>query len=127
MDFQYEKYAALQYWEDFISDLAFESSMEKREAHFSSIMLDQHRHLLLQHTAPVFPLQRSSPSPLQSPARISSPLDSAEVVSMWAVKIVPGEHIFPKLSNRSDSISSFVCTVYPCILEQSRPQRQGAA
>jgi ribosomal protein L21E len=104
IDFQYEKYAELQYWEDFISDLAFESSVEKREAHFNSITLDQHRHSLSQYPPPAIPLQMSSPSPLQSPARISTPLDSAEVVSMWTVKILPGEQTFPKPLKRSDSI-----------------------
>ncbi|KAF9231261.1 hypothetical protein BU15DRAFT_68481 [Melanogaster broomeanus] len=103
MDFQYEKYPKVQYWEDFVSTLAFETSIERREAHFVSMTLDQHHRLLSQYTSPIIPPPASPPSPLSSPAHTSSPPDSAK---MWAVKIYPCERTFPKLLKRSDSIQA---------------------
>ncbi|KIJ09590.1 hypothetical protein PAXINDRAFT_157857 [Paxillus involutus ATCC 200175] len=87
IDFQYEKYADIQYWEDFVTAIAIKSSVEERKAHFASLTLDQHQRLLSQYTSPVIPRPASpSPSRLSSPAPTSSPLASFQ---MWAVKIHP--------------------------------------
>ncbi|KAF8833154.1 hypothetical protein BDN67DRAFT_986211, partial [Paxillus ammoniavirescens] len=67
INFQYKKYADIQYWEDFVTAI--------------------HQGLLSQYTSPVIPCPALPlPSHLSSPAPTSPPLAS---LKMWAVKIYP--------------------------------------
>ncbi|KAF8837228.1 hypothetical protein BDN67DRAFT_983386 [Paxillus ammoniavirescens] len=75
IDFQYEKYADIQYWEDFVMAIAIKSSVEDTRVYFPNI---HHRSSHAQH----HPL----PSRLSSPAPMSPPLAS---LKMWSVKIHP--------------------------------------
>ena len=103
LDFQHGKSAKIGYWEDLVSELAFEYDLNKREEKFKVIsLLEHHRRLSAYNSVSVL----KSPSPLRSSLRPStSPSTSSNVaeqvppgpIKIWSVKIVPGEFHFRDL------------------------------
>ncbi|KIJ09726.1 hypothetical protein PAXINDRAFT_17203 [Paxillus involutus ATCC 200175] len=71
-DFQYGKYPKIQYWEDFISDLAFNRVDE-----------------LAHYVYPVILRPVSAPPPLPSVSPASPPSQDETVTKMWFVRIIP--------------------------------------
>ncbi|KIK80624.1 hypothetical protein PAXRUDRAFT_15683 [Paxillus rubicundulus Ve08.2h10] len=86
--FKYGKYLNIQYWEDFISDLAFKG-VDKRQVLFKSIVLDEHRRRLAHYVSPVVPHPTSIPPPFPSVSPASPPSQGETVMKMWFVRIIP--------------------------------------
>ncbi|KIJ08295.1 hypothetical protein PAXINDRAFT_18560 [Paxillus involutus ATCC 200175] len=88
IDFQYGKYPKIQYWEDFVSDLAF-NGVDEQQALFRPIVLDEHRHRLAHYVYLVVPHPTSAPPPLPSVSPASPPSQDETVTKMWFVRIIP--------------------------------------
>ncbi|KAF8834258.1 hypothetical protein BDN67DRAFT_985458 [Paxillus ammoniavirescens] len=85
IDFQYGKYLNIQYWEDFVSDLAFKG-VDERQGLFKSIVLDKHRRRLAHYVSPVVP--RPTITRLPALTRRNSHEDvvsssASYIASMW--------------------------------------------
>ncbi|KIK76290.1 hypothetical protein PAXRUDRAFT_18321 [Paxillus rubicundulus Ve08.2h10] len=87
-DFQYGKYLNIQYWEDFVLDLAFKG-VDERQALFKSIALDKHCCRLTHYVSPVVPRPTSIPPPFPSVSPASLPSQGETVTKMWFVRIMP--------------------------------------
>jgi hypothetical protein len=91
LDSQRKTYTNIGYWEDLVSKLAFESDLDKREAIFKEISLAEHHRRLVNYSSDAVPLPKSPSPTLRSPSRPSSPSNAVQRMSVWSVKIVPGE------------------------------------
>jgi hypothetical protein len=87
IDFQHGHDPTIQYWEDFLSSLAFQADLEKREELFMSIPLADHIHRLSTYGPRVTICADSSPRTSSSPDPVLSPPDGLE--KLWVVNIVP--------------------------------------
>lgn len=87
IDFQYDHDPKIQYWEDFLSTLAFQADLEKREELFMSIPLAEHVRRLSNYRSRDVIHSDPSPRASPSPAHEHSPRDGLE--KMWVVNIVP--------------------------------------
>ncbi|KIK79220.1 hypothetical protein PAXRUDRAFT_16447 [Paxillus rubicundulus Ve08.2h10] len=84
-NFQYGKYLNIQYWEDFLLDLAFKG-VDEQQALFKSIALDEHCHRLANYVSPVVPCPMSIPPPFPSVSPTSPPSQASSalyIASMW--------------------------------------------
>jgi hypothetical protein len=124
IDFQYGKYPKIQYWEDFVSDLAF-NGVDEQQALFRPIVLDEHRHRLAHYVYLVVPHPTSAPPPLPSVSPASPPSQDETVTKMWFVRIIPGKCIsepstifslFPQLPLHHTSLQ---CGIRPVSLPPS--------
>ena len=102
LDFQHGKSAKIGYWEDLVSELAFEYDLNKREEKLKAILLPEHHRRLSAYNS-VSILSLKSPSPPRSSLRPStSPSTSLNVaeqvppgpIKIWSVKIVSSEFHF---------------------------------
>ena len=87
IDYQYDFNPKIQYWEDFLSRLAFFNDLDKQDEYFMSVSLADHLHQLADYQ----PLSSSTSEPtlvfqdpLIAPCAEQTPRDSA-----WVVKVVP--------------------------------------
>ncbi|KAG6381505.1 hypothetical protein JVT61DRAFT_88 [Boletus reticuloceps] len=91
LDFQHGKYPKIGYWEDLVSELAYENDLDKREAKFKAITLvEHHRRLSVYYPASV-PPSKIQLSAARSPSPPSVPSNPTASTSLWSVRIVPGE------------------------------------
>lgn len=92
-DFHVGKHVKIGYWEDLVSNLAFENDLDKRDAIFNAIPFEEHIRRLhdsndhpAAHSQSIFhPL---SPSPPPSPDLSRSDTNSQK---LWSAQVVPSE------------------------------------
>jgi hypothetical protein len=99
LDFQHSKCPKIGYWEDWVSELAFESNLNMREEEFKAILLPEHHQRLTTYKVVSDQLLHSPSPDLRSPLCPSTSSNVAEQpssgpIKIWSVKIVPGEFYF---------------------------------
>lgn len=97
LDFQHGKHTKIGYWEHFVSELAFEKDLDKREEKFNAISLPEH-HRRLTAYEPSSAVRRALSRESTPSSPQPSPSSVAEQVLLWFVRIAPGEFLRPKVS-----------------------------
>ncbi|KAH0826000.1 hypothetical protein J3R83DRAFT_7469 [Lanmaoa asiatica] len=93
IDYQYDFDPKIQYWEDFLSKLAFLEDLDKRAEYFRSISLEGHLRRLVDYQ-PLLAARKTPPA-IQLPLAIpqveeTTPrVDETPRDAVWAVKVVP--------------------------------------
>ena len=97
LDFQHGKHAKTGYWEHLVSELAFETDLDRREKRFNAITLPEHHRRLTayQPSSVRHAVLRESTSPPPQP----SPSNVADQILLWFVRIAPGEFFSSKVSS----------------------------
>lgn len=91
LDFQHGKYTKIGYWENLVSELAFEHNLDKREQNFKAISLvEHHRRLTTYGRTAVLP-SKSPMSLMPEPRSLSRPSTPSNSIQLWSVRIVPGK------------------------------------
>ncbi|KAF8432109.1 hypothetical protein L210DRAFT_3650601 [Boletus edulis BED1] len=91
LDFQHGKYPKISYWEDLVSELAYENNVDKREAKFKVITLVEHHRRLFVYYLGSVPLSKIQLSTARSPSPPSVPSNRTMSTSLWSVRIVPAD------------------------------------
>lgn len=88
INFQYDHHPKIQYWEEFLSRLAFIQLLDKRKSLFHSISLADHLARISAYRSP--PEISSNLSHFSPPPTTGLPVvEARECMDVWAVNILP--------------------------------------